>query len=223
MRGRIFECLWRRRQLLRIAILWGGLLWMGTGVADAHRVTVFAWVEGDTVHVESKFPGGKKVQEGRVLVYDSEGSLFLEGVTDEQGTFQFQVPRKSALKIVLEAGMGHRAEWTIPAEEIEGAAPEASKAAAGAQESTVQEKAGSTPATGGASVGEMEAAVEKALDKKLQPIVRMLAESQHKRPSLSDILGGIGYILGLVGLASYLHYRRKARETGADIQRQETE
>ena len=29
------------------------------------------------------------------------------------------------------------------------------------------------------------------------------------RISLSDILGGIGYIIGLVGLAAYMQYRRK--------------
>lgn len=219
----ILECFWKKRQPLWIAIALGVLFWMGTGTADAHRVMVFAWVEGDTVHVESKFPGGKKVQEGRVLVYDSEGTLLLEGVSDEQGRFQFQVPRKSSLKIVLEAGMGHRAEWTIPAEEIEGAVPQASKRTRASQEPGEQEKAGSTPPSGGVSAQELEVAVEKVLDKKLQPIVRMLAESHHKGPSLSDILGGIGYIVGLAGLATYAHYRRKIRERSAGIQRQETE
>ena len=36
--------------------------------ASAHRVNVFAWVDGDTIHVESKFSGGKKVKTGKVVV-----------------------------------------------------------------------------------------------------------------------------------------------------------
>ena len=76
---------------------------------DAHRVNLFAWVEGDTVYVESKFSSGKKVKAGKIIV------------TDPRGTFK--VPKKTELKIVLRAGTGHRAEWTIPASEIEMPAP----------------------------------------------------------------------------------------------------
>ncbi len=43
----------------------------------------------------------------------------------------------------------------------------------------------------------------------------MFAESRDKAPTLHDILGGIGYILGLLGLAAYIHFRRKTREMDA--------
>ena len=55
----------------------------------------------------------------------------------------------------------------------------------------------------------IQAAVEKALDKKMKPILKMLAENQNQGPTLKDIIGGIGYILGLMGIAAYFHYRRK--------------
>jgi nickel transport protein len=90
---------------------------------DAHRVNLFAWVEGDTVYVESKFSGGKKVKTGKIIVTDLEGSELLTGTTSENGEFSFKVPKKTELKIVLVAGTGHRAEWTIPASEIEMPAP----------------------------------------------------------------------------------------------------
>ena len=95
------------------------LLWIRTESAEAHRVNLFAWVEGDTVHVESKFSGGKKVKAGKIIVSDSEGTELLSGTTDKNGEFSFKVPQKADLKIVLEAGTGHRAEWTIAANEIE--------------------------------------------------------------------------------------------------------
>lgn len=89
-----------------------------TAAADAHRVNLFAWIEGDTVYVESKFSSGRRVNAGKITVYDSGGNELLSGMTNENGEFSFKVPKKSDLKIVLNAGEGHRAEWSIPASEI---------------------------------------------------------------------------------------------------------
>jgi nickel transport protein len=50
-------------------------------------------------------------------------------------------------------------------------------------------------------------AIEKALDKKLAPVVRMLAEMQEQKVRLIDVLGGLGYIFGLVGVAAYFKRR----------------
>jgi nickel transport protein len=208
------------RYALQIAVV-AMFFWIGTGSAAAHRVIVFAWVEGDTVHVESKFPGGKKVHHGQVLVYDAEGELVIEGETDEEGAFDFQVPGKSSLRIVLDAGMGHRAEWVIPAKEVQGVVPEKAEDPVEPQESAAQEGGAFTSPASAVTLREIEAVVEETVEKKLQPVLRMLAESRQQGPSFSEILGGIGYIVGLVGLAAYLHYRRKCREMGADSHRQE--
>jgi hypothetical protein len=97
----------------------GCLLFFRTEAALAHRVNLFAWVEGDTVYVESKFSGGKTVKAGKIIVTDPRGTELLKGKTDENGKFSFKVPKKTDLKIVLIAGAAHRAEWTIPLEEIE--------------------------------------------------------------------------------------------------------
>jgi hypothetical protein len=95
------------------------LLFLGLDHAEAHRVSLFAWVEGDTVYVESKFSGGKKVKAGKIIVTDPQGNELVKGTTNGQGEFSFKVPKKTDLKIVLLAGTGHRAEWIIPASEIE--------------------------------------------------------------------------------------------------------
>ena len=94
---------------------------LGTRIefADAHRVNLFAWVEGDTVYVESKFSSGKYVNAGKITVTGPKGSVLIKATTDENGKFSFKAPRKTELKIVLEAGTGHRAEWTIADHEIE--------------------------------------------------------------------------------------------------------
>jgi len=46
--------------------------------AWAHKVTIFAWVEGDTVYTQSKFSGGRKAKGATVVVYDKEGNQLLE-------------------------------------------------------------------------------------------------------------------------------------------------
>jgi nickel transport protein len=74
---------------------------------------------GDTVFVESKFSGGKKVKSGKIIVTDSRGTELVKGTTNEEGEFSFKVPKKTDLKIVLLAGAAHRAEWTISAAEFE--------------------------------------------------------------------------------------------------------
>lgn len=186
----------------------------------AHRVNVFAWVEDDTVFVESKFAGGRKVTGGKIIVTDSKGTELLTGKTDDQGEFSFTIPQKTELKIILEAGMGHRAEWTIPASEIESVPPAAEISSA--ETSAVRESAtrggrrsdepsatGETASPPGPSMAEIEAAVAEALDQKLKPLYKMMAESNQKEPTIRDILGGIGYILGLVGVAAYFRYRRE--------------
>jgi hypothetical protein len=76
-------------------------------------------VEGDTVHTESKFSGGRLVNGGEVRVYDLKGKELLSGKTNAQGEFSFKIPQKTAMKIVLQAGMGHRGDWTIPLSEID--------------------------------------------------------------------------------------------------------
>ena len=97
----------------------GCILFLRIGAVDAHRVNLFAWVEGDIVYVESKFSGGKTVKAGKIIVTDPQGIELLEGTTNENGEFSFKVPKKTDLKIVLIAGAAHRAEWTIPMAEIE--------------------------------------------------------------------------------------------------------
>ena len=50
-------------------------------VAFAHRVVVFAWIEGDTVFTESQFPDGRKIADAQVNVFDMDHNLLVEGKT----------------------------------------------------------------------------------------------------------------------------------------------
>jgi nickel transport protein len=176
--------------------------------AGAHRVNIFAWVKGDTVLVECKYPDGREVYEGVIRVLDSAGKELLNGKTNTKGEFSFKVPKQDDLTIVLEAGMGHRADWPLSKQDL-APAGESAVSSAPAPKAEAPPPAAKESAPGAASPlpAGIDQAIEKALDKKLAPVLRMLAEMHEQKVRLTDVLGGIGYIIGLVGVAAY--FKRK--------------
>ncbi len=53
--------------------------------------------------------------------------------------------------------------------------------------------------------------MERFVDRKLQPVMRMLVKLREnsEKPGITEIVGGIGYIVGLTGVAMYLRRRFK--------------
>jgi nickel transport protein len=193
-----------------------GMLCVIVNSASAHRVNVFAWVEGDTIHVESKFSGGKKVKTGKVVVMDPQGVELLSGLTNNQGEFSFNAPKLSDLRIIIMAGQGHQGEWTVRKNELQAAAPETKPQSDVSEKITPRADAADASTDLHASLSgdgikpeALEAIVESVLDRKLQPITRMLADMQQEGPGVGDIFAGLGYILGLVGIAAYVQNRKK--------------
>jgi nickel transport protein len=57
--------------------------------------------------------------------------------------------------------------------------------------------------------------VDAALAARLSPLTRMLASRQREEGvRLTDVIGGIGYILGLAGLYAYFAGRRRPQAKG---------
>ncbi len=175
--------------------------------ALAHRVLVFAWAEGGAIHTESNFVPDTPVRQGQVLVLDIKtGKVLLTGQTDNRGKFSFKIPAEAAaqkmdLKIVVEAAMGHRGEWLLKADSY----LPGEKTAAAAPAPAASLPPAAAPGTKNGSVDRqvLEEVVNQALARQLAPMKEMLAASRVRRPSLPDIIGGIGYILGLFGLWAY--------------------
>ena len=182
-------------------------------IAEAHRATIFAWIEGDSVMTQSKFSGGRKAQGALIQVYDLNNNLLLEGKTDDQGQFSFKVPHKEAMQIVLAAGDGHRAEWVIKAEEFHNSESEAPFSVdASSKEGIVpiQSELDQVPPAKITEISpiELQQLIEASIDKKLEPVIKMLVDAHTAGPNIRDILGGIGYIIGLIGIATYFRYRK---------------
>jgi nickel transport protein len=188
-----------RRLSFVIAIF---LLFLSSPLSSwGHKVNLFAWVEGDKIFTDSFFSDGKKAVHSRIEVFDSSGKRLLVGKTDKEGMFSFKLPQKADLNIVLNASMGHRAVFKLPYREMAGV-EEAGK-------NRATEKDTSIPAVPCMSKEEIRSLMEEILDQKLRPIHKRLVETERKGAGLTDILGGIGYILGMIGVAIYFSHRKK--------------
>ena len=172
----------------------------------AHKVNIFAYVEGDKVYTESYFSDGKKCVDSKIEVFDNQGDKVLEGLTDEEGAFSFEIPSGDGdLKIVLTASMGHRAEYIIRADELGDVA--------GLIEEKIEEPVSAvSPEVSSVDLKEMQSLIENTLDEKLKPIIREMREirkSQEDRISPTEIIGGIGYIIGIFGIIAYFLSRKR--------------
>lgn len=182
--------------------------------ARAHKVNLFAYVEDDTVITESYFSDGRKCRDSTIEVFDKRGKKLAEGKTDEEGRFSFRPPIRTDLVIRLTASMGHHAEYVVPASDLSdkipaGPAAEAVSAKGPARSpDEASDSLESPPVQHRASTEDIEQAVEKALSRQLAPIRRALEESRRAR-RFSDVVGGIGYIVGLMGLILYFRSRQR--------------
>jgi len=95
------------------------VLFLSNGTALAHKVNLFAYVDGGKIYTESYFADGKPVKEGTVMVYDSRKKLLLQGATDQEGLFSFDIPKMDDLNIVIDASMGHRNSFKLEKAEVE--------------------------------------------------------------------------------------------------------
>jgi nickel transport protein len=188
--------------------------------ALAHRVLVFAYAEGDTIHTESKFIPDTPVQQGKIEAIDkATGKVLLTGTTDNKGKFSFKIPQeakaqKMDLLIVAVAAMGHRGEWLLKAGSY---LPGVEKpvVVTAAVVATPAASTSSSPVAAGKAANldqqALEAALNKSLERHLAPIREMLTELTIHRTSLTDIIGGIGYIAGIFGLWAFVMSKKQAK------------
>ncbi len=178
------------------------LLLMPAAVVFAHKVNIFAYSEGDTIYTESYFPDGTKVKGGIVEIYDSQGIKLLEGKTDENGEFDFKLPKKDDLEIVLIASLGHKNSYTLSTDELPDVIVTEKPQEPESRESEVKEVMQ-------VDLEQIKKIIDSSLDEKLKPIMRQLSKAQQKEVSFTEVIGGIGYIFGIMGIILYFASKKK--------------
>ncbi|PIE73312.1 MAG: hypothetical protein CSA20_04320 [Deltaproteobacteria bacterium] len=180
----------------------------------AHKIRIFAWTEGEIIHTESKFSGGRTAKKARIQVYSqADKTLLLTGTTNENGLFDFTRPAHSGgLNITVDAGDGHKNSWYLEDQQPSDGRekmPSSLKQRSGTLKGVDRAASGATAAPQSPGREEIAAIVDKQLEKQLAPIRRLLAEQQERSPGIREILGGIGYILGLAGIAAYMKSKKR--------------
>ena len=176
------------------------------GPCFAHKVRIFAWNEGNTIYTESKFSGGKAAQNAVVTVVDkSTGEELIHGTTDQDGLFQFPTPdtTSSEIDIIVSSGDGHKNHWLYQL------SPIATGSTTPPKQNVSTDKVNNTTSSSIQLTQEqLSELLNNLLEAKLAPIRQQLAQQQEQEPSIQDILGGIGYILGLAGIAAYMKSKK---------------
>jgi nickel transport protein len=188
--------------------------------AEAHRLKLFVSVEGMTMSGHAFFIGGGRPQDVGFVVKDASGAEIHRGRTDDQGAFSWTATKPADYVLSVDTGDGHFADEKIPTDRF---SPAAQAAAAPMQTVTSPAPVADVPANATAAVSapapvdtetlarRVEAAVDRAVARQLRPLIEAqnLAEG---RLRFNDIMGGVGMIIGLAGIAAWALSRR--RKTG---------
>ena len=188
--------------------------------SHAHKVKMFATAEGDVITGYVYYTTGGKPKQATILIEDQRGNRLGDVLADDNGQFIFTAKTRQDYVFILELADGHRATFTVAADELPESLPTAEGEQPRNQENNHSEKKLEAAAASETTpVGEEHLALQcspeeigKIVDKAVGKQVRLLREQleqYEEKIRLHDILGGIGYIVGLMGLGYFLSARKK--------------
>lgn len=198
------------RRLTSALVLVATLCAAGSG--HAHKVVLSLYVTGGLIEGEVGFSNGDVAPEARIDVYGPGGERLAELATDDSGFFAYQASARIDHIFKADLGAGHVAEARVAADELSPtlaaqAAPTGTTPAPDSQE-------GTAAAAGAASQvltqANLQAAIQEVVASQVRPL-RQQVTALENRIRFQDVLGGLGYIAGLMGLALYIQSRRRTK------------
>ena len=165
--------------------------------AFGHGVVVSATVEHGQIHGEASYRGGGPIARAEVKAVAPDGATLGSTTTDEQGRFTFPVRRRVAHRLIVDAGGGHGTEHTVAADELPDEIPDAHDHS-------------HTSSHGAPTAG--HARLESRIDDVASQLAALRKDLDEYKSHIrfQDLLGGVGYIVGLMGVVFYfLGVRRK--------------
>ena len=197
----------RCRRAAGVAMATAVALLVSAASARGHSIKLWVRVEeGSTIRGRA-YTSGDRIRRATIEVLGPAEQVFGQVQTDDQGEFTYEATRRCDHTFLLRTGDGHRAESTVKAVYLPADLP----ALAGAPVPD-----GSPPRPPPAN--EMPPAMPDdeplrvMLDAVVARQVGQLAEkleAYEARQRLHDILGGVGYIVGITGVVFYFMAARK--------------
>jgi nickel transport protein len=169
--------------------------------AWAHKLNVFAHVEGRTIRGNAYFPGNVPAREIQVMAVAPNGRELGRTKTDQEGNFALEIRERCDTKIVAASEDGHGAEYLVHAAEMPADLPAAAPSdgpPVGPPGQPAVRPSGPPSIPGQELLGEIQALRAQVVE------LRGQVYDYEQRLRFRDVLGGLGYILGLAGVACYL-------------------
>ena len=183
-----------------LALVLSATLLLTSPASWAHKVIFDAFVSGDVIEGELGFSNGEMAVEQQVQVLTQTGQVLGQAYTDSDGFFVFKPSQQVDHYFVADLGAGHVAKLTVLANELNDNLP-APKVNDGAMASQSQANTVSTMSSN--DLQKLTAQVKQ---------MRKELSAYKEKNDLQTLLGGLGYILGLVGLGYYLAARRQLNQ-----------
>lgn len=160
--------------------------------ALAHKLKVFATVEGEAVTGYAFFIGGGRAQGARWTATEGDDTPLGEGRTDAEGRYSLVPPQPvtADIRITIDTEEGHIASAVLPVARFGGAVSETSATAA---TTAATEKAEPAP-------DETARLVEAAVQRQVEPLLERI-EAMDARLRYTDMMSGLFLIAGLAGMA----------------------
>jgi nickel transport protein len=184
------------------ALLAAALFCAAPDPAAAHRLKAFAAVSGGEVAGYGFLVGGGRAAHAAVSATGPGGAALFDGPADADGAFRFPAPAAGPVTVTIDAGDGHVARITLPADRF-GPAPPPTPAPAAAD----GPRSEAAPADPAALAPALEAAIAAAVAREIRPLHEALAAAE-ARVRFNEVAGGVGMILGMGGAALWALSRR---------------
>jgi nickel transport protein len=172
------------------------LFFLFTILSFAHKINLFTYKEGNKIFVEGYFSDGVPVKNSLIEIYNEKGEKIINGKTNEEGLYSFEIPECKKIKIVLTGDMGHKVEKEMEIEEKKTLRKEETKTT----KKEVEKKMDLIDKE------EIKKIVEESVEKAIVPLIKEI-EKEKEKARIMDIIGGIGYIFGIFGI--YLYFSKK--------------
>jgi nickel transport protein len=193
---------------LRFAVLL--LILSNPSAIFAHSMDVFATVEGQTIKGKAQYHDGTPAKNCEVRAFDPWGEEIVQTKTDAEGKFTLTARFRCDYRLLVDAGDGHGGDYTIsaallPADLPSRAHPHSSQPAHSDDESNPQHSP-EQPADAATADAKLHNIMLTQIHADIDALQEQLNNYEH-RLRFRDILGGIGFIIGIVGVA-YGYYCR---------------
>lgn len=165
----------------------------------AHNVIGGVYASGADIEGEIGYSNGVMAKSGSVVhVFDEAGTALGEAIIDEEGYFVFSATQRITHVFRANLGAGHSITLRLPYEELSEqlASPDVHPQAI---TNVNLSKDAAQPLD--------MLALDKAIAKQIKPLRREI-QALREKSGLRDIIGGMGYIFGLLGIVALLRERR---------------